>query len=119
LQLLLLVFIKDLYSLHKNHISEMGSVSIFRCRRMKHFLLSLFHVNMQYRRHCVAYLPLEVKIGLYFCNFVAFTYGSRMLDKVQKCLNNWKDNIIERSPSNQGALRIFNGAGGALTLTGV
>ena len=114
-----LVFIKDLYSLHKNHISEMGSVSIFRCRHMKHFLLSFFHANMQHSGHCVAYLPLKMKIEIYFCNILAFTYRSRMLDEVQKCLNHLRDNIIERSPSNQGALRIFNGAGGALTLTGV
>jgi hypothetical protein len=84
------VFIKDPYSLHKNHNSEMGCISIFRCRCMKQSLLSFFHVNMKHRRHCVAYLPLKMKMELYFCNVVAFIYRSRMLDEVQKCLNHWK-----------------------------
>ena len=66
---------------------------------------------MQHGRHCVVYLPLKMKIGLYFCNVVAFTYRSRLLDEVQKCLNHLRDNIIERSPSSQGELRICNGGG--------
>ena len=66
---------------------------------------------MQHSRLRVTHVLLKVKIGLYFCNIVAFTYRSRMLDEVQKCLNHLKDNIIECSPSSQGAPKIFNGGG--------
>ena len=40
-----LVFIEDPYSMHKNHISEIGSVTTFRCRHTKQFLLLFFHAK--------------------------------------------------------------------------
>ena len=40
---------------------------------------------MQHNMHCVTHWPLKMKIGLYFCNILPFTYRSMMLDEVQKC----------------------------------
>jgi len=53
-----------------------------------------------------------MKIGLYLCNIVEFTYRSRMLGEMQKFLYHLKDNKIERSPSSQDEPKFLMGGRG-------